>query len=276
MAIITLTTDFGLKDHFVGAVKGSLYRELPEVKIVDISHTISPFNIYESAYILKNAYGAFPKGSIHVVGVDYERSPENQHIAVALDGHYFIGANNGIIGFVASEIAPSKVVEIDLRNTTPAQFPIMGSFLQVAAHLVRGGSLDLVGKPFTSLLEPKEFMPQVTNSGNTLVGNVIYIDNYGNVVTNIRKEFFDAYRKGRNYEVTARYKRLTKIHQNYNDIIDYNLEPNQRRMPGEFLAIFNSTGHLELAIYKSNLQTVGGASTLMGLDYRDTITINFL
>ncbi|MGB5377165.1 SAM hydrolase/SAM-dependent halogenase family protein, partial [Muriicola sp.] len=82
MAIITLTTDFGHKDHFVGAIKGTIYNELEDAKIVDISHAISPFNIQECAYILKNSYKAFPKGTIHIVGVDAECTAENQHLAV--------------------------------------------------------------------------------------------------------------------------------------------------------------------------------------------------
>ena len=97
MAIITLTTDFGEKDHFVGAVKGAIYSELENVKIVDISHSISPFNVPEAAYIIQNVYNSFPKGSIHLIGIDSELNQENKHIAVKLDDHYFICANNGIM-----------------------------------------------------------------------------------------------------------------------------------------------------------------------------------
>ena len=83
MAIITLTTDFGHKDHFVGAIKGTILSNLPEASVVDISHSISPFNIQECAYILKNAYRSFPAGTVHIVGVDSEQSEENQHIVGA-------------------------------------------------------------------------------------------------------------------------------------------------------------------------------------------------
>ncbi|MBT8183379.1 MAG: SAM-dependent chlorinase/fluorinase, partial [Eudoraea sp.] len=110
MAVITLTTDFGLKDHFVGAIKGTIYRELADARIVDISHDISPFNIHECAYLLKNSYKAFPEGTIHIVGVDSEPTKENQHIAVLVDGHYFISANNGVVSLITSEIKPEKVV----------------------------------------------------------------------------------------------------------------------------------------------------------------------
>ena len=96
MPIITLTTDFGTKDHFVGAVKGAIYSELPNAKIVDITHQISPFNITETAYILKNSYKSFPDGTIHIIGVDSELSSTNKHIALALDNHYFVCPDNGL------------------------------------------------------------------------------------------------------------------------------------------------------------------------------------
>jgi S-adenosylmethionine hydrolase len=78
MALITLTTDFGNKDHFIGSVKGVIYSEIPEAKIVEISNEISPFNIAEGAYIIENAYKNFPKGSIHILGVDSEKTPEKK------------------------------------------------------------------------------------------------------------------------------------------------------------------------------------------------------
>ena len=111
MAIITLTTDFGTKDHFVAALKGTILKELPTATLVDISHDISPFNIQECAYVLKNSYQAFPKSTIHIVGLDSERSPENEHIIVFADGHYFISANNGVISLITKEVPPDSVFE---------------------------------------------------------------------------------------------------------------------------------------------------------------------
>ncbi len=276
MAIITLTTDFGLKDHFVGALKGSIYKELADAKIVDISHDISPFNIHECAYIVKNAYKSFPEGTIHIVGVDAEPTPENQHIGVLVDGHYFITANTGVVGLIISEINPEKIVQINIPNPEGGSFPVMDVFVKVACHLARGGTLEVVGKTFQDLKQLREFAPTVTDGGNKIVGSVVYIDNYGNVVTNIHKNFFDAYRKGRDFELNARTTKIKKIHHRYSDIINFDLDKNNRRGAGDLLALFNSSNYIELAIYKSDLNTVGGASTLLGLDYRDTITINFL
>ncbi|TXN35946.1 SAM-dependent chlorinase/fluorinase [Flagellimonas hymeniacidonis] len=276
MAIITLTTDFGHKDHFVGAIKGTILSNLPEVSIVDISHAISPFNIQECAYILKNAYRSFPPGSVHIVGVDSELSPENQHIVVQVDGHYFVSANNGVISLITSEINPEKVMEIGIPNLSPSSFPMLNVFVQVACHIARGGKLEVIGKPFDALKELREFEPRITNNGNSISGNVIYIDNYGNVITNIQRSLFEAYRNGREFELIARTTKMKTIHTSYNDIVNFDLNKAQRKGPGDALALFNSAGYVELAIYKSDLNTVGGASTLLGLNYRDTVTINFL
>ena len=276
MAIITLTTDFGHKDHFVGAIKGTIYKELSDARIVDISHSISPFNIQECAYVLKNSYKAFPEGTIHIVGVDAEPTLENKHIAVYVDGHYFISANNGVISLIAAETKPDKLVEINIPNPAQGSFPVLDVFVQVACHIARGGKLDVVGKEFTELKVLKEFSPRVTNDGKTILGNVIYIDNYGNVISNIQRSLFEAYRNGRAFEILARNKRITNLYHKYSEIIDFSQDKSKRKGPGDLLALFNSSGFIELAIYKSDLNTVGGASTLLGLDYRDTITINFL
>tara|TARA_R110002126_G_scaffold26918_3_gene90764 strand:- start:1791 stop:2621 length:831 start_codon:yes stop_codon:yes gene_type:complete len=275
MAIITLTTDFGHKDHFVGAIKGTIYKELSDAKIVDISHSIAPFNIQECAYILKNSYKNFPDGSIHIVGVDSELTPENQHIAVLVDNHYFIMANNGVIGLIISEIVPEKVVEIQLPNSIDSSFPEMDVFVKAASHIARGGKLEVIGKPFKDLKDLREFNPRISDDGKTISGSVIYIDNYGNVVTNIQQSIFKSIGKGRPFELHARNKKIKEIHKKYSDIINYSLDKSQRKSPGELLALFNSSGYVEIAIYKSDLNTVGGASTLLGLDYRDTVIINF-
>ncbi len=275
MPIITLTTDFGLKDHFVGVVKGTIYKELKEAIIVDISHQVSPFHIQECAYILKNSYKSFPDGSIHIVGVDSERTPEKTHLAILVDGHYFITADNGVISLITEEVKPERVVEIQLPNTPETSFPVLDVFTRVACHLARGGTLEVIGKPVTNWLSIKEFVPRVIQDGNSIAGCVIYIDNYGNVVTNIHRSLIEAYRKGRKLTLEARNKKLTEIYEQYSGLINFDLPASQRRGPGDLLALFNAAGYLELAIYKSNLKTVGGAATLLGLDYRDTILINF-
>ncbi|WGD34288.1 SAM-dependent chlorinase/fluorinase [Olleya sp. YS] len=276
MPIITLTTDFGEKDHFAGAIKGAIYSELPDVKIVDISHSISPFNIAEAAYIIQNAYSSFPKGTIHVIGIDSEINPENKHIAVQLDDHYFVCANNGIISMIANEIAPSKLVEINIHDKIETSFPVLDVFVKVACHIARGGTLEVIGKAIDKIKPIKNLVPYVNEEQTQIIGSIIYIDNYGNVVTNIRKNFFEKLQKGRNYEVSARNYKFKKIHSKYSDIINFDIPEDKRNDEGRGLVVFNSSNCLEIAIYKSNNQTVGSASSLMGLALRDTVTINFL
>lgn len=276
MAIITLTTDFGYKDHFVAAIKGAVLNEVPNVTIVDISHAISPLNVQECAYVLKNAYHFFPKGTIHLIGLDSEVSPENEHIAVFFDGHYFIGANNGVISLLVKNSPLEELVKINIPNTAESSFPVLNVFVKAACHLARGGKLGVISKPFDKLKEIRELEPRIANGGKTILGNVIYTDNYGNVVTNITKTLFEAYRNGRPFEIIARRQRITTIQKTYNGIINYDLPENQRLGPSDLLALFNTGGHIELAIYKSDLKSVGGASTLLGLKHLDIITINFL
>ncbi|TPN83500.1 SAM hydrolase/SAM-dependent halogenase family protein [Aquimarina algicola] len=275
MSIITLTTDFGLKDHFVSAVKGAIYTQLPDAKIVDISHEISPFHITEAAYVIQNAYKNFPKGSIHIVGIDSEFTPENKHIAVLLDGHYFICANNGLIGLITSEFNPEKTVEINIHDTVKSNFPVLDVFVTVACHIARGGTLEVIGKTVSEIKTIKGITPIVNLEGKQIVGSIIYIDNYGNLITNITQKLFKDIGKGRQFKIIARTAVFGNVYERYSDAINFNIEKNKREEDGKKLAIFNSSGYLELAIYKSNPKTVGGASTLFGLNYRDTVTINF-
>ncbi len=275
MPFVTLTTDFGEKDHFVGAVKGAIYNEMDTIKIVDISHSISPFHITEAAYIIQNAYRSFPPGTIHIIGIDSELNPENRHIAVLLDGHYFVCANNGIISMLASEINPEKIVEINIHDRVESNFPVLDVFVKVACHLARGGTLEVIGKSISKIKQLTGIKPVINAEGNQMIGNVIYIDNYGNVVSNITKDIFDKIGKGRNFKITARTANFSTVHTNYSDAINFDISADRREEDGKKLALWNSSNYLELAIYKSNPKTVGSASSLFGLEYLDTVTVNF-
>ena len=275
MSLITLTTDFGTKDHFVGAVKGAIYKELPDARIVDITHQVSPFNITETAYILKNSYKSFPEKSIHIIGVDSELSPENKHSALLLDNHYFICPDNGLISMIASEINPNQIVEINIHDRIESSFPVLDVFVQVACFIARGGSLGVIGKNIKSFKKMTEIQPNISQDKTKILGSVIYIDNYGNVISNISKKQFAEIGKGRKYTIKARRYTFNVIYQKYNDIINYEIDEDRKHYDGNRLALFNSAGYLEIAVYRSNLDTVGGASTLLGLNYRDTITIEF-
>ncbi|PNQ72583.1 hypothetical protein C1T31_10535 [Hanstruepera neustonica] len=275
MAIITLTTDFGEKDHFAGATKGAIYNELPDVRIVDISHSVSPFSIPEAAYIIQNAYESFPKGTIHIIGIDSEINVENKHIAVLLDGHYFICANNGIMSMITNEIAPEKIVEINIHDKIQTSFPVLDVFVKVACHIARGGTLEVIGKVIEHIKPIKNIIPFVNDDKTQIIGSIIYIDNYGNVITNIKKGFFETIQKGRSFEISARNHKFKKIYEKYSDIVDFTIPQDKRNDEGRGLVVFNASNYMEIAVYKSNSATVGSASSLMGLDLRDTVTVNF-
>ena len=275
MPIVSLTTDFGDKDYSVSAIKASLKIEIPEVQIIDISHLVSPFNHTEAGYILKNAYTAFPEGSIHILGVDSERTPETSHVAMRLNGHYFIGADNGIFSLIAQGTKPEKIVEVNIHENLVSSFPVLDVFVKVAGHLARRGHMEIIGKPIKTIKQLTDIKPVVPPEGNIILGSIIYIDNYGNVVTNITKNIFEEIGKSRDFVVFARTLKFRKIVNHYSEAIDFSLPANKREEDGKKLALFNTAGHLELAVYKSNPLTVGSAHTLFGLDYRDPIKIEF-
>ena len=275
MSIITLTTDFGHKDYFVSVTKAALLQETPKSIIIDISHDVSPFNHTEAAYILKNAYQNFPKGSIHIVGVDSELSPENNHIVMAYDGHYFIGANNGIFSLLLEENKYEKLIEINIHNTVLSSFPVLDVFVKVAAHLTRNGSIDVVGRSFEGLKERTGGRPVIHESGRQLIGSVIYIDNFGNVVTNIKKSLFTEVQKARSFTIYAQSVKFTSVYDSYTEAISFDIPKKDREEDGKKIALWNAAGHLELAIYKSNPSKVGSANSLFGLDFRTPITVEF-
>lgn len=275
MGIITLTTDFGVRDHYVGATKGAIYSELPDARIVDISHGVSPFNVPEAAYIIQNAYHSFPKGTIHLIGIDSELNPENKHIAVKLDDHYFICANNGIMSMICSEIVPEKIVEINIHDKIATSFPVLDVFVQVACHIARGGTLEVIGKVINTIKPIKNLNPFVNEEQTQIIGNVIYIDNYGNVITNIKRKFFESIQKTRAFEISARNYKFRDVFNKYSDVVNFDIPEDKRYDEGKALVVFNSSGYLEIAVYKSDKATVGSASSLMGLKIRDTVTVNF-
>jgi len=274
MSIITLTTDYGLKDHFVGALKGKIISEFPEAKIIDISHEIDPFNIAEASYILQASFANFPKGTVHLIGVDAERNTENEHLAMQWNDQFFVCADNGILSMLTQRILPQKIVAINIHDRLPENATDMDVFKTVACHLAKGGTLNVIGKEITELKSITDFQPIVSKDGNSIKGNVIYIDHFGNIVFNISKKQFLELSKGRTYEIVMKPKSIKTILPNYSSVAISDKFP-IKYYEGEKLAIFNEAGFLEIAIFRSNPKTVGSAASLLGFSYRDTITINF-
>lgn len=274
MSIITLTTDYGLKDHFVGALKGKILSEYSEAQIIDISHDIDPFNTVEASYIISAAYASFPKGTVHLIGVDMELNKENLHIVMQWNDSYFIAADNGILSMLSQKIVPQKIVAINIHDRLPSDASGLDVFVTVACHIARGGLLNVIGREISSVKEVTEMKAVTANDNNSLKGHVIYIDHFGNVVTNITKKQFLEVAKGRPYEIQMKTKNIKTILPSYSAIAISDKYP-IKNYEGEKLAIFNEAGYLEIAIFRSNPSKIGSASSLLGLNYRDAVTIEF-
>lgn len=275
MPIITLTTDFGLCDHYVGALKGKLISGCATVSIVDISHNVDLFNIPQASYIVGAAWRSFPIGTVHLIGVDAELSAESRHVAIKWNGHYFIAADNGILTLLTQPGTPDEIVTINLHSTLPENSSAMDVFSKVACHLANGGELTEIGESSDTLTPMFDMNPVIATDNNSIKGNVIYIDHFGNCVTNIDRELLTTVAQGRDHEVTYGVRGQIKgIKKGY---ADFNLNErfSLKNYEGEKMAVFNEAGYLEIAVFRSNPHTVGSAKTLLGLKYRDVVTVVF-
>ena len=275
MSIITLITDFGNKDHFVAKIKGEIYSNYDNAKIVDISNNVSPFNIMEAAYILENTYKSFPDKTVHIIDVDSEKTLEKKHIVMYLDNHFFISSDNGILSILCQNINPEKIYEIIIHDELDNIDSSTKIFSKVACHLAKGGKPELIGKEINEIKPVKNLKPFINEDSSQIISSVIYIDNFGNVITNLKKNVFDEIRKGRSFEISVRNYKFKKIYNKYTDIVNYEIPINQRNDEGKGLVVFNSSDLLQISIYRSNPQNVGTASSLMGLKIYDSVTISF-
>jgi S-adenosylmethionine hydrolase len=275
-AIITLTTDFGHKDHYVGSMKGRLLGENRDFIIVDISHEIDLFNTLEASYVIGAAYRNFPKGTVHLIGVDCERTAFTKHVVMYWQDQYFIAADNGILSFLTHKYQPEKIYEINIHHLYDDNTDAIDILLVVASHIAKGGSLDVIGREIKELKEIKLQQAHVAADGTAIYGQVIYVDQYGNCISNISKALVKEQARGREYYVSFGGKKITKIHKTYSDFSGITNEDKLKQKEGDVLALFNSNQNLEIAIYKSNPKTFGGAKSLFGLAIGSTITVNFL
>ena len=274
MSIITLITDFGHKDYFVGALKGKILSEQKDSVIVDISHEIDLFNTLEASYCIEAAYSNFPKGTIHIIGVDSERVGDTQHIAMQWDDHYFICADNGILNTLIQKKIPQKIVAITIHDRLNTDVSDMDVFAAVACHISRGGLLNVIGKEIQSLKSISVLTSTISDDLAEIKGQIVYIDSFGNCVTNISQKQFNDTVRGRKFEIIIKNKKITRLHKSYSDFPISDTKQ-LKDLEGDFLALFNENGYLEIAIYKSNPKTVGSAATLLGLHFRDSISIKF-
>lgn len=273
--VITLTSDFGQKDPYLASLKGELHRLLEHPVIVDISHEIEPFHIAQAAFVVQNSYAHFPEGSVHILCIDDTVSPENKPIIAKLNKHYFVCSDNGILSLISPKFKPDEVYEIDIQNAPTDSFNTLGIFTQAAAHLMRGGTPSVIGKKTEQINVRLPFTPSVNNDKKTITGKVIYIDNYENIITNISEELFEEIGQGRMFTIQVRNNEIKQVFRSYAEVIRFDIDKDKRMEGGKELALFNSLGLLELAIYKSNPQYTGGASSLFGLQYLDVVSVHF-
>ena len=272
MKIITLTTDMGLNDHYVASIKGVLLSSLPDVQIVDITHTVKPFDANEAAYHLASCYENFPEGTIHVVGVDTEPIINFGTTGGAFPsilkhkGQYFISNDNGFFGAFLNHEPPEEFVRIDDVMSDPNlfKFPTKNVLAKAAIRLLKGESLTDIGSPEEHF--NTAFALAAISETNLIKGHVIHIDSYGNAITNVSRELFE--RIGNDTDFTIYLKRkdyfIDIISKSYNEVPQ-----------GEKVAIFNENDLLEIAINRAATNGTGGADKLFGLHVGDMVRIEF-
>lgn len=255
MPIITLTTDWNKNDYYIGAVKGAIYSLCSNATVIDITHQIKPFNIFQAAFILKNCYTNYPKGTIHIIGVKSDQSENHNYMIVQSDEQFFISTDNGIFSLLFEE---KPIQTYIIENLQPTTFPELDVFVQAACKIINGEPLESISIKSNSQIRRVNL--QATKEESVIIGSIVYIDSYQNAITNISHDLFKQVGNGRPFKIYIQSNRnvITRINKTY-----------QETNPGELLAIFNSINLLEIAISEGN------AAELLGLDTNSTVRINF-
>jgi len=240
MPLITLTSDIGPQDFLVGAIKGQLLTVNAGFNIVDISHNLSPFNYPQAAYVCRNAIKNFPDETFHLVLVNlFDQRPE--HLLLIKHNNQYIGcADNGLITMILEEL-PQKVIALPLNKSSQKNTLYCASvFANAFQQILSGKDLEEIGDYSISIEVKNHLRPLLGN--NWIEGQIIFIDNFENVIINITKEEFEEQRKGRSFKIVfKRDEIIDKISETYADVYE-----------SEKLALFNSAGYLEIAINKGN------------------------
>ncbi len=255
MAIVTLLTDSGESDHYVAAIKAKILSVNPGLNLIDISHRIQPCDLAHGAFVLKSVFRDFPKGTVHLVGVDANGGKEEQPIAIQLEDHFFVCSDNGLIGLISDK---NHQLAVALNSINPIQttFPEKEILASAAARLASGVAITSLGKPLTDF--KKMLNRQVKATRRIIAGHVMRVDNYGNLITNILKQDFDILSKGKTYTIQFGGEKTRRIQTEYHQVEQ-----------GDCFVLFNSLGLLEIGINKGN------GSELLGLQYDSPVNITF-
>ena len=271
MPIITLTTDFGLQDAYVAAMKGAMLSINPNATIVDVCHSIEPQNIAQAAFLLGTVFASFPKDTIHVVIVDPEVGSRRRPIILKTPEALFVAPDNGVLSYVIQHHAspsrsfpevelfglPPGLLAVEIVNARFWRHPVSTTFhgrdifAPVAAHLSLGVPLQEFGQVITSLNVLPIPQPQ-PGAGGQLTGHVLHIDSFGNVITDIRQEDLPPGR----FRLQIAGQSIDSLSSSYaNAQVD------------QLLALIGSSGHLEVAVRN------GSAAALLGIKIGDQVTI---
>jgi S-adenosyl-L-methionine hydrolase (adenosine-forming) len=252
--IITLLTDYGTKDHFVASMKAVILSITPQVQIVDISHDVAAHDILEAGFVLRSCFSYFPSRTIHVVVVDPTVGSQRKPLIVATDNHYFIAPDNGVLSLVYDAEPVSTVVEIAAEHLmlpeVSTTFHGRDIFAPAAAWLARGTDMLNFGNAITEYT--KLTLPKAKLVGDSLLkGSVLHVDRFGNLITNIFRQEFDAVREkipGSAFKVAIGKQEIQGLKSFYAEA-----------QKGELVALFGSTNLLEIA------QNQGSAARTLGV-----------
>ncbi len=254
MPIITLLSDWGLTDHYVASVKGSILSRIPDAVIVDISHNIRLFDIKHASFVMRNAWHSFPEGTIHIIGVDSIESDKHPHVVVKSEGQYFIGADTGLISIILDK-KPEKIICITVNQDSGYfTFPARDRFVKVACMLARGSAMEDLGEELDSL-NPKSLL-EPSFDGKTIFGKVMHIDHYENVFVNITERFARECYGNAEYHIVFKKEIIERVRA-YADVRE-----------GFTCALFASNGFLQIAVNR------GRAASLLGIAMDNEVNLH--
>ena len=246
---ITLTTDFGHQDPYVGLMKGVIAAINPEAQVIDLTHGVPPQNIMAAGLILQHSIRYFPAGTIHVAVVDPGVGSSRRPILIEFDGSYFVGPDNGVLSVALERKQPSQIIHLSnpmfQLQTISKTFHGRDIFAPVAAHLSLGVPVKEFGEKLDSFVEL--VVPKVIRQEQQIGGEIVYVDSFGNLFTNIRERDLTGLAKDR-LRIVLGSTEIGGLAVNYASVV-----------AGEFVCLFNSWGFLEIAVNKGNARQRTGA-----------------
>jgi len=237
-SMITLSTDFGLEDPYVGAMKGVILSINPGVRVIDIAHQLPAYHIVRAAYLLREVCPRFPRGTIHVAVIDPGVGGQRRPVLLQIDDRFYVGPDNGIFGLLLGDFTLQGAWRLDnpkfFLPSVSQTFHGRDIFAPVAAHLAAGIPPASFGPTLTDpVCQP---FPLPKEEAAELRGQVVWVDRFGNCITNLADEVVSRWVEGASYVIQAASKRMTLISTSY-----------ESTPKGEALALFNSLGFLEIA-----------------------------